>query len=551
MLPSDIDAQFGTPYPRSAGFDTDIGAFIESSSVPSRSGRMHFPVFKDGAVTEGALAIGQTLRLGGFLMTARSAITPTVTSRVIENNLRVSSELAEQLDPVELSSINELLDRIAALGVATNYDQVGPKPDLREINSPQATHHVAVVETQCGDPSSILRTSYVRIPEPSMPDIRGGEDTIRDLGLELGKPDNIQDSGSQNPEVVRLPNSKPGEVSDLMNSARPILSDLSQIKQMPEETVHHYWARFLLLKNRIKDCHEGDAISIFCSNCTDKGILNAISRRDITRFADLASIVQKYCAMESTRQTEIKFWDNPALNSDPVRIKRAHYSKAPELNKKSKPSRGHGTVLEKWLDGPCKIHSTEDATPTHSLRACWILRQVAKIGEDLLNPEVEGNQPENFSTVVTISETFASNNMRKRTLHSLAEVYQVATINPWSNTAITFNASDEPKFRTARAPAALVLSPIVDGCRLAKVLMDGGSGLNLIYEETLQKMEIDWNRIERSSTTFRGIIPSQEARCTGKITLDVVFGTPDNYRSEQITFQVAPFKSGYHALLGR
>ena len=64
-------------------------------------------------------------------------------------------------------------------------------------------------------------------------------------------------------------------------------------------------------------------------------------------------------------------------------------------------------------------------------------------------------------------------------------------------------------------------------------------------------MEIDWSRIERSNTTFRGIIPSREVRCTGKITLDVVFGTPENYRSEEITFQVAPFSSGYHTLLGR
>ena len=112
--------------------------------------------------------------------------------------------------------------------------------------------------------------------------------------------------------------------------------------------------------------------------------------------------------------------------------------------------------------------------------------------------------------------------------------------------AITFNASDEPKFRTARAPAALVLSPIVDGFRLTKVLMDGGSGLNLIYEETLRKMEIDWSLIERSSVTFRGIIPSREACCIGKITLDVVFGTPDNYRSEEVTFQVPLFSSGYH-----
>ena len=87
----------------------------------------------------------------------------------------------------------------------------------------------------------------------------------------------------------------------------------------------------------------------------------------------------------------------------------------------------------------------------------------------------------------------------------------------------------------------MVLSPIVDDFRLTKVLMDGGSGLNFIYEETLQKMEIDWSRIERSSTTFRGIIPSREARCREKITLDVVFGALDNYRSEEVTFQVAPF----------
>ena len=45
-------------------------------------------------------------------------------------------------------------------------------------------------------------------------------------------------------------------------------------------------------------------------------------------------------------------------------------------------------------------------------------------------------------------------------------------------------------------PVALVLSPIMDGFRLNKVLMDGGSGLNLIYEDTLHKMEIDRSRIK-------------------------------------------------------
>ena len=89
---------------------------------------MPHPVFKDDAVAKGALAVGQTLRLGGFLMTVCSAAASMMTSRVIESNLHVNSELAEQLDPMELSSLNELLDRIAALGVATDYDHIGLSP---------------------------------------------------------------------------------------------------------------------------------------------------------------------------------------------------------------------------------------------------------------------------------------------------------------------------------------------------------------------------------------------------------------------------------------
>ena len=86
-------------------------------------------VIKDNIISGGALASGQTLRLGGFIMTTRTAVKPTMTSRVITNSLHINSELAEQMDPIELSSLNELLDCIAALGVATDYDRIGLKPD--------------------------------------------------------------------------------------------------------------------------------------------------------------------------------------------------------------------------------------------------------------------------------------------------------------------------------------------------------------------------------------------------------------------------------------
>ena len=82
------------------------------------------------------------------------------------------------MDPADLSSLNELLDRIAVPGVATDYDQIGLKPDRREIKSPPITHQIAVVEEQSNNNSSpILKTSYVWISELIDPDTRLRGDT--------------------------------------------------------------------------------------------------------------------------------------------------------------------------------------------------------------------------------------------------------------------------------------------------------------------------------------------------------------------------------------
>ncbi|XP_073360250.1 uncharacterized protein [Aegilops tauschii subsp. strangulata] len=81
--------------------------------------------------------------------------------------------------------------------------------------------------------------------------------------------------------------------------------------------------------------------------------------------------------------------------------------------------------------------------------------------------------------------------------------------------------------------------------------MDGGSSLNLIYKDTVRKMGIDPSRIKPNNTTFKGVIPAVEARCIGIVMLEVVFGSPDNFLSKDLIFDIAPFPSGYHALLGR
>ena len=97
----------------------------------------------------------------------------------------------------------------------------------------------------------------------------------------------------------------------------------------------------------------------------------------------------------------------------------------------------------------------------------------------------------------------------------------------------------------------MVLDPIIDRYRLTRVLVGGGSSLKLIYEDTVRKMGINPSRISQSNTTFEGVIPGIEAYSRGSVVLEVTFGSPGNFRSEELLFTIAPFHSGYHALLGR
>ena len=97
----------------------------------------------------------------------------------------------------------------------------------------------------------------------------------------------------------------------------------------------------------------------------------------------------------------------------------------------------------------------------------------------------------------------------------------------------------------------MVLDPIINGFHLTRVLMDGGSSLNLLYQDTVRKMGIDPSRIKPTKMTFKGVIPGVEANCTGSVTLEEVFRSPDNFRSEELIFDIVPFRSGYHALLGQ
>jgi len=66
------------------------------------------------------------------------------------------------------------------------------------------------------------------------------------------------------------------------------------------------------------------------------------------------------------------------------------------------------------------------------------------------------------------------------------------------------------------------------------------------------KMELDiFDKLKPSKAPFYGIVPGNASFPIGTVVLPVTFGTPDNYRTELIKFEVADFESSYHTILGR
>jgi hypothetical protein len=64
-------------------------------------------------------------------------------------------------------------------------------------------------------------------------------------------------------------------------------------------------------------------------------------------------------------------------------------------------------------------------------------------------------------------------------------------------------------------------------------------------------MGITIDMLQESDTCFHGIVPTLPAYPLGRISLNVVFGKPDNFRKEKIEFEVVNWESQYHAILGR
>src|SRR3954465_12521526 len=124
----------------------------------------------------------------------------------------------------------------------------------------------------------------------------------------------------------------------------------------------------------------------------------------------------------------------------------------------------------------------------------------------------------------------------------------------WSDYNISWGREDHPSIMPNLGIYPLMVDALFAApkfsCLFSRVLVDGGSTINILYRDTLIKLGLTERDLERSRTTFHGIVPGLSCTPMGRIRLDVVFGTEENFRRESIWFEVADLSSPYHALLG-
>src|SRR4051812_28415370 len=124
----------------------------------------------------------------------------------------------------------------------------------------------------------------------------------------------------------------------------------------------------------------------------------------------------------------------------------------------------------------------------------------------------------------------------------------------WYDWNITWCREDHPSIMPNPGTYPLVVDTLFAApkfsCLFPRVLIDGGSTINILYRDTLVKLGLMERDLKCSRTTFHGIVPGLSCTPMGRIRMDVIFGTEENFRREPIWFEVTDLSSPYHALLG-
>jgi hypothetical protein len=126
---------------------------------------------------------------------------------------------------------------------------------------------------------------------------------------------------------------------------------------------------------------------------------------------------------------------------------------------------------------------------------------------------------------------------------------KVAPHQWWRSTTISFGPSDYPENMAGAGVLPLVTAPTIANIKLHNMLIDGGAGLNVISYATFKQLQILKSKLDPSHP-FSEVGP-HPVYPVGTISLPVMFGTEENFRIENVQFDVAEVNLPFNAIISR
>jgi hypothetical protein len=345
--------------------------------------------------------------------------------------------------------------------------------------------------------------------------------------------------------------------------------DLRSCRQQLGESLREYIRRFSKKRTELPNITDSDVIGAFLASTTCHDLVSKLGRKtptkmDIaTKFASgqeaVEAIFRKDKQPQGRQQEDVP--EASAQRGTKKKAKKKFQAKraaadadlfaAAEHRNPRRPP-GGPNLFDKMLKESCPYHQ---GPVKHTLEECVMLRRYfhkagspAGDGKGQDNDKKEGDKEEEFPEVYGCFMIYggqvanASARHRKQERREVCSVKVAAPIYlDWSDKPITFDQGDHLDCVPSPGRYPLIVDPVIGNARLTKVLMDGGSSLNIIYAETLELLEIDLSTIRNGAAPFHGIVPGKRVLPLGQLDLPVCFGTPSNFRKETLTFEVVGF----------
>jgi hypothetical protein len=332
--------------------------------------------------------------------------------------------------------------------------------------------------------------------------------------------------------------------------------DLAMVKQGQGETLRQYMRRFFDKCTIVVDVTDKEVIDLFQDRLYHRHTFKDFGRRHPSSITKLKDVITSWVDEEdkaNTRYDSIRSKSknntggNNNNNKDHGGCNNNNYSGP---NRKHKPDNTVATIQHPAKDNLKKASRFNDLLKekclwhldgNHTTEQCYQLRRALKDTPDPRSPhdkkgrkKVDKGNDDFYEPDKIVNVLFGGLPTRRSQKATRWEVLNIEPAVPtplrWSEVPIIFSCVDQWTSFSEPGRFPLNLKPVVVGSRLNKVLIDGGSGLNVFFTKTLKKMKLDiTDMLTKCVSPFYSIVPDNTTILLGSVVLPVTFGETEDH----------------------